>query len=351
MINSENMEAALRCLDLKISFVLYSLPGEEETCFFANPSRGVVETESDRSFMIVPWLGRYARRFQIADEMSAVQLLSADLSPQTLSDEVRPWQDPTLQTDYIRRLSKLIDRLKLRGGKTVFSRVICGHSDRFDIRLFVEKQFASFPMTFRYLYFTPETGAWLGTSPEIFLDLSLPEGDFQIMSLAGTRLVADAAPWDNKNIAEQGLVADYISKILRDRSIEFKLNRCCYVVFEPVCHICDIFSGRMAVSGYPDLLDSLNPTPALGGYPLDDALNDISELETHPRRCYGGYVGLKIPGKFLAYVNLRNVNFDERSWCIYAGGGITAASNPGAEWNETENKTEILCRNLKEALK
>lgn len=236
--------------------------------------------------------------------------------------------------------------MKLRGGKTVFSRTICGDSSAIDFEEFTAMQFSAFPKTFRFLYYTPLTGAWLGTSPEILLDFSNAGSSFRIMSLAGTRRISEKIPWDPKNIAEQGLVAHFIGGLLRGKGIKFRLDRCADVEYPPVCHICDIFSGKISPGKVTDLLDDLNPTPALGGYPTDIALHDIEELEPHPRRCYGGYVAVVDSSGLKAYVNLRCVNFSKKNYCIYVGGGITAASNPGNEWRETLNKTEIMRQNL-----
>ena len=42
------------------------------------------------------------------------------------------------------------------------------------------------------------------------------------------------------------------------------------------------------------------------------------------------------------FVNLRSVRFDRDNYCVYAGGGITAASSPENEWAETEAKVARL---------
>ena len=54
------------------------------------------------------------------------------------------------------------------------------------------------------------------------------------------------------------------------------------------------------------VLEAINPTPALCGTPTDEALRDIAACELHSRRCYGGYVAVRTPGRLDAFVNLRS---------------------------------------------
>lgn len=342
-----NLKAAVSCMTRHIPFVLFSLPGENGTRFFADPEYGT-GINTGESFLICPWLGRYSESRVINPCMNAGEILESKLNFSD-RDFIHPIKKATGETEYITAISELICRLKLRGGKTVYSRVETGSMEQTDITEFIRLQFSSHPSTFRYFYFIPESGAWIGTSPEILLDTDFSTGEFRTMSLAGTCRTDSRTPWDNKNIAEQGLVGRYIADILRKENIDFTVRRCADVIFEPVRHICDVFTGHITPERIAPLLDRLNPTPALGGYPREDALHDIDDLESHERRDYGGYIGYRNTEREIYYVNLRCVNFDFRNFCIYAGGGITASSAPGSEWNETLNKTEILRQNLKKS--
>ncbi|MEE0977976.1 MAG: chorismate-binding protein, partial [Muribaculaceae bacterium] len=122
------------------------------------------------------------------------------------------------------------------------------------------------------------------------------------------------------------------------------------VQFKPVCHICDLFSGTLPAASCTALLDELSPTPALSGFPVATAIDEISLIEDHNRECYGGYVGYVTPSALKCYVNLRSVKLCDSGYCIFAGGGVTAQSNPEDEWNETENKTMVLRKNIAEAM-
>ncbi|MDE6136756.1 MAG: chorismate-binding protein, partial [Muribaculaceae bacterium] len=85
------------------------------------------------------------------------------------------------------------------------------------------------------------------------------------------------------------------------------------------------------------------PTPAVAGTPRDTALGEIAATEDTPRRCYAGYLlHSDATGRTRAYVNLRCAQVSPDGYCIYAGGGITANSDPAAEWAETEAKAAVL---------
>lgn len=350
MGNKTNIRAALHCLRYNIPFVYYVMPGETESCFFANQSMpGKCVCRSDRKFIISPWLGRYERALTICDEADADEILS--LSTGIMPEGLVPYGKSTGHDRYIERLSLLIERLKERGGKTVFSRTICGDMTNVDIERLIVSQFESYPLTFRYLYFTPQTGAWLGTSPEILIDYNFDNQSFMTMALAGTRPMSQTTPWDEKTIEEQNIVTRFIGDELKASGVEFKVRRMDDYVFPPVKHICDIFTGTFPDNRLPEIVNRLNPTPALGGFPLDNAVEEINRFELHPRRCYGGFVAISDRNSFKAYVNLRCLNFSSSRYCIYTGGGITAASDPQSEWIETENKTELLRRNIAAASK
>ena len=66
----------------------------------------------------------------------------------------------------------------------------------------------------------------------------------------------------------------------------------------------------------------------------------IRETENYNREYYSGYLGtLDKKGNAELYVNLRCLQVFSNKTIIYAGGGITAGSNPLAEWEETELKS------------
>ena len=96
-------------------------------------------------------------------------------------------------------------------------------------------------------------------------------------------------------------------------------------------------NGRLA-----EILSVLHPTPAVGGYPKELAMEWIRRVEPHERRYYGGYLGPMFGEHVRLFVNLRCMEVDDSRLRLYVGGGLTDKSDPESEWKETEAKAQTL---------
>ena len=88
-----------------------------------------------------------------------------------------------------------------------------------------------------------------------------------------------------------------------------------------------------------EVIDQLHPTPAVGGYPWEDAEKFISKLEDFERGWYAGPVGWfngSGDGEFA--VAIRSGFFTPSKAYFFAGCGIVSNSNAEAEWQETNLK-------------
>ena len=111
-----------------------------------------------------------------------------------------------------------------------------------------------------------------------------------------------------------------------------------------VLHMQTQIEGRLAESTHAlSLVEALQPTPAVGGVPVDEAIRWIGEHEQLPRGWFSapvGWVDARGDGEFV--VALRSgLLRDRRAW-VYAGAGIMADSDPEAEYAETELKMQAL---------
>ncbi|MEE0978045.1 MAG: chorismate-binding protein, partial [Muribaculaceae bacterium] len=301
---NKEYKAALECAHRNIPFALFAYPHDTAFRFFANP--GGIPREGCPYFIVNNWNTPFEESERIYEELDADGVLDSlpTLPPSAQLPSIQA--ESTSKSSYIDKVTRLIETLKQRGGKTVISRIIAANDVKLDLMCLIERQFASYPDTFRFLYFTPSTGLWMGTSPELLFDFNQTTREFHTMSLAGTR-VTDLNSWDGKNIHEQNLVAEFISNLLKKHGASFEMKRCADVQFKPVCHICDLFSGTLPATTCTALLDELSPTPALSGFPVGTAIDEISRIENHSRECYGGYVGYVTPSALKCYVNLRSV--------------------------------------------
>jgi isochorismate synthase len=85
-----------------------------------------------------------------------------------------------------------------------------------------------------------------------------------------------------------------------------------------------------------DLVERLHPTPAVGGYPRQRALELIRAYEALDRGWYAGPIGWvnrRGEGEFV--VGIRSALLRTASATLFAGCGIVGQSNPAAEYAES----------------
>lgn len=111
-----------------------------------------------------------------------------------------------------------------------------------------------------------------------------------------------------------------------------------------VWHLVSTVTGRLVPGvGDPALLAATFPPASVTGTPKHRALEVIAELEAVPREVYCGAVGLASPvaGTELS-VAIRTYELYRGQLWFGVGGGITADSDPAAEWAECETKAAPL---------
>lgn len=256
----------------------------------------------------------------------------------------------TSRMRYLAKVGYLIEKLKERGeSKTVISRVITGTTPGADWVGIADKLWNAFPNTVGFLFNSPSTGCWLGATPEKLLNVWFPT-HYTTMALAGTLNVDD--DWNVKVYKEQQMVEKFIENELKPLSTSLSVSKPKDYIFGNIKHLLTHFSGEAkSTAAISDIINTLSPTPALSGFPREDAFADIEDIEDHDRQLYGGYFLIKegvSPGAdwatINAYVMIRCMRFDAATgqWAIYSGGGITNMSDPVAEWEETEKKASRL---------
>lgn len=203
---------------------------------------------------------------------------------------------------------------------------------------------------FVYLYHTPETGTWLGSTPEILLS---GEGEhWNTVALAGTlpfHLASLPDAWSEKNIREQQLVADYVENQLNSFGIKSDVKGPFTVRAGELAHLKSEFSFELPEKKQlGSLLRLLHPTPAVCGLPKEEAYQFILANEGYNRRYYSGFMGWINPdGKTDLYVNLRCMEIDSSCLTLYAGGGLLSHSEMEMEWKETEAKLQTMLAIIK----
>lgn len=336
----ESIKQAIRN-SLKFGYSFYAYSTRDGFVFGAQIDDDFTGTNG---FKIVPFTDSGANGITIFRQYD-----ETDLPTSSADKQLKPVAAlSTPKSDYIDCLNDCIATIRtsptLR--KVVISRVIKRAISDADWPGFIEQLHDKNPDSFTFIYSTPQTGAWIGVSPEIIGDYS--DGKFSTMALAGTRLKGESV-WSAKDIEEQEFVSNYIAERIKNAGFDYTVSDKFTLPAGNVEHICNMFTVRESdIRKMLELVDLLHPTPALAGTPKDEAVEYILSLEHHNRECYGGYIGPFDAQSFHFAVNLRSMCFDERTVAVFVGSGITDKSIPESEYAETQAKSEVILKTLQE---
>ena len=225
---------------------------------------------------------------------------------------------------------------------------------QFDIQQTMRKMIHHYPNAFKYCFFHPKIGTWIGATPEQFLKTN--GNDIKTVALAGTQVAttAENVIWEAKEKTEQQLVTDFIVESLEDLVKEVTLSSPYTVMAGNLWHIkTDISATLKSRKLLKKLIESLHPTSAVCGLPKQEALTFIREREGYNREYYSGYLGelnidlvtFKTMQTDL-FVNLRCMRILQDKARVFVGCGITKDSIPAAEYLETVNKSMTMKRIL-----
>lgn len=95
------------------------------------------------------------------------------------------------------------------------------------------------------------------------------------------------------------------------------------------------------------LLERLHPTPAVGGYPTENALPEIARLEPFNRGWYAAPIGWVGANDAEFVVGIRSGLVEHNELSLFSGAGIVKGSDPDQEWDEVENKIRDFVEVLK----
>lgn len=303
-----------------------------------------------KGFVIAPFVnpkeGLVTIPYDISDPASKSEAAASDI-PGTTS-----------KIDFEEEIRFIINSLGNKRGKTVAARTI-----RIDLNIDLSATFnalcSAYPESFVFLFSTPNTGTWIGASPELLLG---KDGDFiSTMSLAGTRPSSgNHEEWDEKNSEEQMMVTEFIAACLMRHCGVVSVGRTYTKNAGPIEHICTPISAYMPITDLGEeyeesynnrlkqILTDLSPTPAVCGSDRSFSLDQILGCEKFAREMYGGFCGPNgIEGTSAFFVNLRLAKVSRDAAAIYVGCGITPQSVPDSEWMETELKSKTIIHKLK----
>ncbi|HYG18050.1 MAG TPA: chorismate-binding protein [Ohtaekwangia sp.] len=295
-----------------------------------------------------------------AQEIDAVawllQLPPPPVTPlqQASGDQARGPSSPQSKAAFLQMVTRGVDEIE-KGNleKIVPSRAkTIDLAPSFDVATAFRKLCDAYPHALVSFVSCPETGSWLGASPETLVSVE-QQRIFRTVALAGTKPYLDnialkSVAWTQKEIEEQALVERYvISCFKKIRVREYEEHGPKTVVAGNLLHLKSDFTVDMRAINFPQLasvmLGLLHPTSAVCGMPLEPARAFLREHEGYDREFYAGYLGpVNIGSDIHIFVNLRCMKLQDGKAIAYAGAGVTADSTPEQEWDETEMKFNTL---------
>lgn len=249
--------------------------------------------------------------------------------------------------------------------KVVLSRVEKRSVDHFDPLETFKRLFNTYKKAMVYCWYHPKVGLWLGATPELLFKVEASQ--LTAVSLAGTQAYsADIKPqWTEKELQEQKIVTDFLVDQVAPFTTKTRISEVQSIRAGNLWHLkTRLISTVRKNANLKSIIEALHPTPAVCGFPKQQAKEFILEHEGYSRDYYTGFLGelnlkqikyrnsqsknvennaytsVKICSNF--YVNLRCMQVKNNKAHIYVGGGVTKDSVPENEWEETKNKAQTI---------
>lgn len=340
------------------SFAIYRIPGEETPRFVMQASGSarlfynIEDLNEQQGFVIAPFkvncecpIALIRPDYSELPDSNKKECIPMDL--EFHPNETENASERKTKGNYIHCFDVFIKPLQERTlDKLVLSRSLTiDRENGFSPAKAFYKACKQYIRSYVYLCHTPQTGTWLGSTPEIIL--SGEKGEWHTVALAGTQPLQNGelpVHWSNKNKREQLLVSNYIHDQLSSLGIDSAMEGPYPARAGALCHLKSDFRFRLEESNkLGNLLNLLHPTPAVCGLPKEEAYRFILGNEGYDRRYYSGFIGWLNPeGRTDLYVNLRCMNIKAKTLILYAGGGLLSSSELSDEWQETEDKLQTM---------
>ena len=145
---------------------------------------------------------------------------------------------------------------------------------------------------------------------------------------------------DRKNLDEHRFVVNSILNDIEPYVTQVDYNKTPNILKnDHLYHLYTQITGKLNDKPYSDLIDFMHPTPALGGYPKEEALRYIEQKEFGTRGLYGSPVGfIDVYNDCEFIVAIRSMLVKQNQATLFAGCGIVKESNPDSEVAETAVK-------------
>ena len=344
---SKLLQKANDFLKEKLPFVIYSKPNEVEIIgiFQKDASLNYTEDFTETGFVFAPFDG--GKNVLIPESNSEILVEK--------NQEINIENSSILDSEVNLQAKENFENLVQKGidainsgtfQKVVLSRTEVVSLENSNIIYLFQKLVATYKTAFKYCFFHPKVGLWLGATPEQLLKVA--SGEIKTVALAGTQVFTEEEIiWEEKEKQEQQFVTDFILENLNEFVSSKNFTAPYTFRAGNIVHIkTDISATLKDKKDLKKVLRILHPTPAVCGLPKAEAKEFILKNEGYDREYYAGFLG-ELNKNFVQnktensdlFVNLRCMKIEDKTANLFIGCGITKDSDPEKEFFETVNKS------------
>lgn len=365
---SDLLDSTADQYEKNLPFVIYRKPKEQKVrvIFQDDTQEHHIKNFEETGFVFAPFDKTRPSILMVADRIMDADYISKNSSKK---ETATPADIIAVQKEFhLNLVQKGITEIKAGTfKKVVLSRVLDAKCETSPLMLF-QNLLDHYSTAFCYLWHHPKVGTWLGATPEILLKTENQQ--LTTMSLAGTQKYEEnqLPEWGKKEIDEQQLVTNYITDALKTSISNLNISTRESVKAGNLWHLRTKLTGTFEKGNLEAIIQSLHPTPAVCGMPMDASKKFILDNESYEREFYTGYLGelnfkkeidrssnrrnqenkayKSIKKTTILFVNLRCMQSIPQAVNIYVGGGVTQDSDPNKEWQETVAKSSTMLQVL-----
>ena len=223
------------------------------------------------------------------------------------------------------------------------------HLSKIDIGKTIQNLIIRYPNCTTFMYKNGES-IFFGSTPEKIFDYN---GEvLRIQALAssipnnGQKFSEIESSFKNSTLRkEHNIVVNHFIQKLKSISKEkIIISDPMIIELENIYHLLTKLQIKIKHLNHLNILESLHPSPALSGYPVDEAIEWIRKYETFHRGWYSGTIGYIDNNESHFYAALRCANFlsNKQTIMAYAGNGIVENSNADFEIKELKSKFKVI---------
>ncbi len=263
------------------------------------------------------------------------------LSNKNEDQSFQSWEDMINQSKTFFENSKTLKKI-------VLHRTISYHlKDNVDVNILYDL-LPTINSFHHFIIFKREDIITISYSPETLINYE--NGSLKTMALAGTFSKLEDPELnialehnllnDPKNLREHQFVVEKIKNTLSKYSTRILSSQLYVQKLQYIQHLCMNITAELDIEKLYNVIKELNPTPALGGEPKNEAFKVIRKIEGNRRNLYGGIIGIHLNSltHFSVAIRSFDIDFKNNKLTLFGGCGILPESNATDEWVESENK-------------